>query len=263
MLVLRIILVAAVAVVQSGCSLKNRDSGALFEGLRGKGPMVIEPQNEAVASTKFFYETWRASPSIKHLVTQRGTPAAISAEREFLQPHRLKLFYPKDGQVYLLDLHEGEWFVSGSEPIADVDMQRLRASTVTLVPQVESSFAKSEEKLAVSHTSHATEWLPVELAPKPAGRPSEELRGRLKPPSQAAVASVHRADARTLIHTVTFPGETLEVLADWYTDDISNARRIASANQMVGSHRLRVGDRIALPRTLVVNPAPLPEAFVP
>jgi hypothetical protein len=237
-------------------------SGVLFDRLRGKGPVLLEPNNDNVASTKFFHETWRSSATIKHLVTQRGTPEAISVEREFLQPNRMKLFYPGQGQVYVLDLHDGEWFVSGSEPMLTSELEHVagqRAKVMSVA--AERMRSRSGGAMPIS-AGPAVQTSPVDQIPV-AHIGSSELKGCLKPPSVAGVAKLERSDARTYLHTVTFSGESFTVLADWYTESAGNAGRLAAANRRVSSERLRVGDRIVIPSALMLNPEPLPEAFIP
>jgi hypothetical protein len=129
----------------SGCSIRSKECGILFDKLRGQGPVLIDHANDSAASTQFFRDTWQSSQTVKHLVLSQGTPEAISVEREFLQPNRLKFFYPTAGEVYILDSREGEWFVAGSEPLATperelLDRQRARiiespvSATVPVVP---------------------------------------------------------------------------------------------------------------------------------
>lgn len=234
-----------------GCALRVQPESQEFDTLYGKGPVLIAPTDETVPSTAFFRKNWISSPAIQHLVTQRGTPEAISIEREFLQPNRLRLFYPAQGQVYLLDQIGGEWLVAGSVPLDNRDldllaMQRLR--------RIQSS---------------QTENLGYELQPKKvttrplAAAQQTEFRGMLKPPSKARVARLTRKRDGSLLHTVTFEREDLAVIADWYTGDFSNAADLAQLNRRTHSGRLTIGDQIVIPRRLIENIDPLPEAVVP
>ena len=110
----------------SGCAVHQRETGALFDQLRGRGPLIIDSANETRPSTRFFRDNWQGSTAIKQLVSTRGAPDALSVEREFLQPNRLKLFYPSQGEVFILDSVDGEWFVAGTEPVQDEDLEVLR-----------------------------------------------------------------------------------------------------------------------------------------
>jgi len=65
-----------------------------------------------------------------------------------------------------------------------------------------------------------------------------------------------------LDHSVTYSGETLSIIAQWYTGRTDNWRLIADANPGLRPERIRLGDSIQIPRHLVVEDAPLPEGFV-
>lgn len=56
-----------------------------------------------------------------------------------------------------------------------------------------------------------------------------------------------------LVHYVTLPGETLSILARWYTWDRENAERLARINQLRDSNKLSLGDVVIVPSYLVKN----------
>jgi hypothetical protein len=244
-------LLAALLVVSSAaCSIHVQRENRDFDKLYGKGPVLIVPTDETALSTAFFRKNWTASPTIKHLVMQRGTPDAISVEREFLQPHRLKLFYPSAGQVYLLDQVGGEWLVAGSEPLERNDLELVTAQrnrAASPVPAV----------LPVRHVPSPTPQQPVAAAAP------IEFRGMLRPPVSAGVARLTKASHDTFVHTVTFPREDLVILADWYTNDTGNAALLSRNNHRNPQGPLALGEQISIPTSLMRNLDPLPEAMVP
>lgn len=63
-------------------------------------------------------------------------------------------------------------------------------------------------------------------------------------------------------HRVTFRGETLRLLADWYTEDPKNVSAIASANRRSPTSPLQLGEEITIPKRLMRNVQALPEAAV-
>jgi LysM repeat protein len=65
-----------------------------------------------------------------------------------------------------------------------------------------------------------------------------------------------------LVHTVTWPGETLALIAKWYTGDTENWRAIAKANPRLNPRRIRLGSQIQIPSELVKNREPMPKEFV-
>lgn len=68
--------------------------------------------------------------------------------------------------------------------------------------------------------------------------------------------------ARPLLHTVRWPGETLPMIAKWYTADHRNADALAYANPTINPERLRVGNRIFIPVNLIKKRNPLPETYI-
>jgi len=125
-----------IATLVSGCSINSRECGALFDTLRGKGPILLDSENSQAAATKFLYQSSQSSPTLGDLVTSHGAPEAISVEREFLQPNRLRLFYPADGQVLILDQVGQDWSISGSEPLAAADVELLDRQRQVVVQPV-------------------------------------------------------------------------------------------------------------------------------
>ena len=139
-----LLLTSFVATLVSGCSIKSRECGTLFDKLRGKGPVLLDPENSLSVPTQFLRQTSQASPTLGDLVSSRGAPDAISVEREFLQPNRLRLFYPADGQVFILDDLGGEWSMSGAEPLAITDLESLDKQRQIRVQPVKDSLTPSK-----------------------------------------------------------------------------------------------------------------------
>ncbi len=65
-----------------------------------------------------------------------------------------------------------------------------------------------------------------------------------------------------LVHYVTYNGETLMMLARWYTLDESNAARIARMNGVTSPNSLSPGDTIIIPNYLLKNKFRLTEEAV-
>lgn len=63
-------------------------------------------------------------------------------------------------------------------------------------------------------------------------------------------------------HTVTWPGESLYLIAAWYTGNGDNWKRIARGNPELNPDRIRVGEVIRIPEHLIQTRKPLPQAFV-
>ena len=64
------------------------------------------------------------------------------------------------------------------------------------------------------------------------------------------------------VHTVNFSGETLGIIANWYTGRPGNWRSILQHNRGLEVRRIRVGDRIRIPSQLMQTRETLSQAFV-
>ena len=65
-----------------------------------------------------------------------------------------------------------------------------------------------------------------------------------------------------LFHTITYPGETLGVIAAWYTGTAQNWMLIRDANPDLDPARLRLGSVVRVPRRLVIKDTPLPKSAI-
>jgi len=60
-------------------------------------------------------------------------------------------------------------------------------------------------------------------------------------------------------HTVHWPGETLSLIASWYTGTSKNWRKLAAANPRLNPNRIKSGDIIYIPPSLLKTRVPLPQ----
>ena len=95
-----------------------------------------------------------------------------------------------------------------------------------------------------------------------------EHKVRVIPPNNAAesaapiVTSSSGSELNSrgdIAHKVSFPGETLSILARWYTGDLNNAPRLARINNLKDPNNLSLGDTLIIPKYLLKNSAVLTE----
>jgi len=63
-------------------------------------------------------------------------------------------------------------------------------------------------------------------------------------------------------HTVMYPGETLGLIARWYTGSTANWEYILDHNLQLDPRRIRLGDIILIPRDMMTREDPLPRRAV-
>lgn len=242
------------ALTLSGCSLKIQQSVPQFDRVAGKGPLLLVRSDDTNAANQFFIDTLGSSEALRLVVREHGTPDAIKVEREFLQPTRLKLFYSSQAQVYVCVNQDSRWFVVGVEQPSDADSESLGKQRLKQ--------AQTVAELQVPPQAPASVVAAPVAAPLAQSMAASGFRGQLKPPEAAGVAPLSRG-SQGYIHRVSFTGETLYSLADWFTEDPMNAAALARASQRALSQPLRLGDQIVIPGGLMRNPEPFPEALVP
>ena len=65
-----------------------------------------------------------------------------------------------------------------------------------------------------------------------------------------------------LVHTVTYPGETLSIISDWYLGDVLKWQQLAAANPKINPARIEKGQQIIIPSQDIVRRNPLPESHI-
>ncbi len=64
------------------------------------------------------------------------------------------------------------------------------------------------------------------------------------------------------LHTVKYPGETLAMIAEWYTGSSSNWKIIAKENPNLNPNLIKIGESIKIPRNIVKKFDPLPKSAI-
>ena len=64
------------------------------------------------------------------------------------------------------------------------------------------------------------------------------------------------------VHTVRWPGESLSIIAKWYTGDLENWRALARVNPGLDPNRIHVGDKIQIPVPMLKTGEAMPRDFV-
>ncbi|PIE71524.1 MAG: hypothetical protein CSA22_01475 [Deltaproteobacteria bacterium] len=69
-------------------------------------------------------------------------------------------------------------------------------------------------------------------------------------------------DPAPFFHTIAWPGETLSVISGWYTGKLGSWTALVSANPEINPKRLRIGDRIRIPREILYRDRPMPKSYL-
>jgi len=64
------------------------------------------------------------------------------------------------------------------------------------------------------------------------------------------------------VHQVKWEGETLSIVAKWYTGSLNNWKAIAKVNPALDPNRIVIGSDIRIPADLLITRKPMPKSFL-
>ena len=79
--------------------------------------------------------------------------------------------------------------------------------------------------------------------------------------SPVGKSNTRKQTSSTVRHEVKYKGETLSIIAKWYTGDPGNWRSIARRNPSLNPDRLSMGATVWIPEGLVITGKPLPQWY--
>ena len=104
---------------------------------------------------------------------------------------------------------------------------------------------------------------PAPAGGQPAGRPPGP-RGAPSAPGAVpgALPSAPAKPTAYYTHSVRYYGESVSIIAAWYTGSIDNWKALAAANPDINPNRIVVGNRILIPEDIMTRREPMPKEFV-
>lgn len=64
------------------------------------------------------------------------------------------------------------------------------------------------------------------------------------------------------VHTVRWPGESVSIIAAWYTGDLKNWEALAETNPNINPNRIFEGNKILIPENMLKTRIAMPKDFV-
>ncbi|MBW2109328.1 MAG: LysM peptidoglycan-binding domain-containing protein [Deltaproteobacteria bacterium] len=131
-------------------------------------------------------------------------------------------------------------------------------------------------RISYAHTLSSL-WLTAVLVLAGCADTSKTVAPPVEHPSVSTAPAVPTKAARTagqepapeiiprpapLVHTVTWRGETLSIIAKWYTGKFANWTLLAKANPDLHPNRIHHGDHVVIPAEILKTRTPLPKNFL-
>ena len=86
--------------------------------------------------------------------------------------------------------------------------------------------------------------------------------GQAEPGVALEPGEVSATETEYYVHTVKWPGESVSIIAKWYTGELENWKLLAEANPNINPNRIFVGDKIRIPVHLMKTREPITEEFL-
>ena len=81
-------------------------------------------------------------------------------------------------------------------------------------------------------------------------------------PSVEPETGAKQQESAPFVHTVRWVGESVSLIAKWYTGSYKNWRKIAAANPKLNPNIIRIGDKIVIPQELLKTKDPMKRDFI-
>ncbi len=153
--------------------------------------------------------------------------------------HFHKVRYPGESLSVIAEWYTGDvenWsYLAKANPKLDPD--RITIGTTVLIPE---------------NLLHTKKAMPEEFVDAVAKRHKTRTAQGAKAQPQSSY----------YYHKVKYPGESLSIIAKWYTGEVENWRALTKANPKLEPNRITVGDKIRIPNKLLHTQKPMPRSFV-
>ncbi len=84
--------------------------------------------------------------------------------------------------------------------------------------------------------------------------------GDTRPPNEEKAGPFQKSTR--FVHRVQWPGETISIIAKWYTGKLENWKAIVKANPKLKPSRILIGSKIHIPEDLLETREPMPQKFL-
>lgn len=251
-----------------GCGFSTRTDNAVLLSLKNRGAVPLSAHNPYIAGNTLLAKEMERSSDLRGFIENRGTPKAIEITKGWTGPSILQLYYLDKGEYYTAEESGNTWLVTGPSKIPSGGIKLLQSLTepgntkaalklektplindslqMETSPLVPDSTPISQEKTKPTTTIESQSW-------------HDPLMTKVIFLKNSASEAAEISPRGDIVHYVTYQGETLSMIARWYTLDVRNVGRIARINNITNPSQLDIGDTVILPSYLVKNKMRLTE----
>lgn len=280
----RLSVLAACCLLLGILSCSSSNFNYLRNEIANQGPVPLSRDNPYVIPNLFLSKEIQLSPLMGGFIRHRGVPDAVEVRKRWTRAYRLYFFYLEQREAYLFEEAGDSWLIRGPEAIpAELMIEFSNLRVLVGEPALAKETVQPEKMILAGPVDKPQASPPqitqkeVLLNPSPDSAyplPGQPLQGALPPNNKNKIAestprkkttassNLTVSSSGDVIHRVSYHGETLRIIASWFTDSADNADRIARINGINDPNVLRLDQSIRIPGYLLKKTDALPKEEV-
>ena len=118
-------LVLTLVILLASCSL-NLQPAMLLDRIKNRGPVAISASNPYLVANQYLEYQRENSIEVSQFLSSRGSPAALEIQKPFLGDAAFFLYYPENGEYFIMNEGIDGWLVGGPYKLSGRKMQQIR-----------------------------------------------------------------------------------------------------------------------------------------
>jgi hypothetical protein len=247
----------------------------------------VSPENVYLAANRLLDEEMNADPVLAGFVSHRGKPDLLEIKKPLFFPPKIFLYYLNSpveknlggkGEAFSLEKTAASgWLIKGPDPLPETlvtgpgtnseepsPANQLGENTALDETTTRVVKSGSLSPTQVNSSTRAKDSAPPKLTKQNRVGTFKKNNKKSDSPTNPAKSAVPAKGSKSpesatgdVVHVVSFPGETLRIIAQWYTDSPENAERLARINDINDPNVLALLQRIRNPGYLLKRSDPL------
>jgi hypothetical protein len=245
------------------CTDSIQNNNSYIQRLKNRGIVPLSTVNPYIAGNALINKEMDRSPELKGFIQHSGAPSAIRVEQGIFSPLYIELYYPAKSEYYSAEENNGIWLLNGPYHIDKDTLLEIKKISIitggtgkielplpaaTIVPELPTAIP-SARPVPLTFATPSVTPLQANTA-----QPALSVVGGIESlASQFGRSQAEITPKGDVVHYVSNPGETVVMLARWYTFDAGNQQRIMRINHLENKQILSIGDSVVIPSYLVKN----------
>ena len=138
-----------------------------------------------------------------------------------------------------------------------MDPNRIQMGEKVRIPE---NLMKTKKPMPESFVASLSPEKKKEMPATPETKPSKPKKASIPPPKE--IKTKPPAKPAYYEHRVRWSGESLSIIAKWYTGSFDNWKKLAKANPKIDPSRIYAGQEIRIPGDLLKTRDPMPKSFL-